>query len=116
MQLLENRVCDSYCGTGALGRAVVEHFLTAGAKWRLPWVVDAEVPLLEKQLGDRFPASQIHLKKVDVGDEAQTGKFVAEVAAKWSKVDILNQSGRRILGRKKRLPRPRSRNGRRCSI
>src|SRR5258708_7430035 len=70
-------------------RAVVEHFLAAGAKVAVPWVVDAEVPILQKQLGDRFPASQIHLKKTDVGDEAQIGTFVAEVATKWSKVDIL---------------------------
>jgi NAD(P)-dependent dehydrogenase (short-subunit alcohol dehydrogenase family) len=89
MQLLENRVAIITGGTGALGRAVVEHFLTAGAKVAVPWVVDAEVPLLEKQLGDHFPASQIHLKKADVGDEAQIGKFVAEVVSKWSKVDIL---------------------------
>jgi NAD(P)-dependent dehydrogenase (short-subunit alcohol dehydrogenase family) len=89
MQLLENRVAIITGGTGALGRAVVEHFLTAGAKVAVPWVVDAEVPILQKQLGDRFPASQIHLKKTDAGDEAQIGKFVAEVATKWSKVDIL---------------------------
>ena len=89
MQLLENRVAIITGGTGALGRAVVEHFLTAGAKVAVPWVVDAEVPILQKQLGDRFPASQIHLKKADAGDEGQIGKFVAEVASKWSKVDIL---------------------------
>jgi NAD(P)-dependent dehydrogenase (short-subunit alcohol dehydrogenase family) len=89
MQLLENRVAIITGGTGALGRAVVEHFLTSGAKVAVPWVVDAEVPILQKQLGDRFPASQIHLKKADVADEAQIGKFVAEVASKWSKVDIL---------------------------
>ncbi len=89
MQLLENRVAIITGGTGALGRAVVEHFLTAGAKVAVPWVVDAEVPILEKQLGDRFPASQIHLKKADVGDETQIGKFVAEVESMWSKVDIL---------------------------
>jgi NAD(P)-dependent dehydrogenase (short-subunit alcohol dehydrogenase family) len=68
---------------------VVENFLEAGAKVAVPWVVDAEVPMLEKQLGNRFPASEIYLKKADVGDEAQIGKFVAEVSAKWSKVDIL---------------------------
>src|SRR5260370_12945231 len=89
MQLLENRVAIITGGTGALGRAVVENFLAAGAKVAVPYVVDAEVPMLEKQLGNRFPASEIHLKKADVGDETQIGKFVAEVTAKWSKVDIL---------------------------
>ena len=81
MQLLENRVAIVTGGTGALGRAVVENFLTAGAKVAAPYVVDAEVPILEKQLGNRFPASEILLKKADVGDEAQISKFVADVAS-----------------------------------
>jgi len=89
MQLLENRVAIITGGTGALGRAVVEHFLSAGAKVAVPWVVDAEVPILQKQLGNRFPASEIFLKKADAGDEAQIREFVAEVASEWSKVDIL---------------------------
>jgi NAD(P)-dependent dehydrogenase (short-subunit alcohol dehydrogenase family) len=89
MQLLENRIAIVTGGTGALGRAVVENFLIAGAKVAAPYVVDAEVPMLREQLGDRFPASEIFLKKADVGDEAQTAQLVAEVAAKWGKVDIL---------------------------
>jgi NAD(P)-dependent dehydrogenase (short-subunit alcohol dehydrogenase family) len=89
MQMLENRAAIVTGGTGALGRAVVENFLTAGAKVAVPWVVDAEVPILEKQLGNRFPASEILLKKADVGDEAQIAKFVADVASRWSKIDIL---------------------------
>jgi NAD(P)-dependent dehydrogenase (short-subunit alcohol dehydrogenase family) len=89
MQLLENRIAIVTGGTGALGRAVVENFLGAGAKVAVPYVVDAEVPLLQRQLGDRFPASQIFLKKTDVGDEAQTAQFVGEVVSKWSKIEIL---------------------------
>lgn len=89
MQLLENRIAIVTGGTGALGRAVVENFLIAGAKVAAPYVVDAEVPILREQLGDRFPASEIFLKKADVGDEAQTAQLVAEVGAKWGKVDIL---------------------------
>src|SRR5579864_4771915 len=89
MQLLENRVAIVTGGTGALGRAVVENFLIAGAKAAVPYIVDAEVPILEKQLGGRFPASEIFLTKADVGDEAQTAKFVADVASKWSRIDIL---------------------------
>jgi len=89
MQLLENRIAIVTGGTGALGRAAVENFLIAGAKVAAPYVVDAEVPILREQLGDRFPASEIFLKKADVGDEAQTAQLVAEVAAKWGKVDIL---------------------------
>ena len=89
MQLLENRVAIVTGGTGALGRAVVENFLIAGANVAAPYVVDAEVPILQRQLGDRFPASGVLVQKADVGDEAQVAQFVAEVAAKWGKVDIL---------------------------
>jgi NAD(P)-dependent dehydrogenase (short-subunit alcohol dehydrogenase family) len=89
MQLLENRIAIVTGGTGALGRAVVEHFLTAGAQVAIPYVVDAEVPMLEKQLGGRFPQGSMLIKKVDVGDEAQVEKFVAEVAGKFGRIDIL---------------------------
>src|ERR1700730_4026290 len=89
MQILENRVAIVTGGTGALGRAVGEKFLIAGAKVAVPYVVDAEVPILQKQLGNRFPASEIFLKKADVGDEAQVAKFVADVASEWSKIYVL---------------------------
>jgi NAD(P)-dependent dehydrogenase (short-subunit alcohol dehydrogenase family) len=36
MQILENRVAIVTGGTGALGRAVVENFLMAGAKVAVP--------------------------------------------------------------------------------
>jgi NAD(P)-dependent dehydrogenase (short-subunit alcohol dehydrogenase family) len=89
MQILENRVAIITGGTGALGRAVVENFLIAGAKTAVPFVVDAEVPILQKQLGNRFPAAEIFLQKADVSDEAQTAKFVADAVAKCGRIDIL---------------------------
>src|ERR1700683_4192116 len=89
MQILENRVAIVTGGTGALGRAVVENFLMAGAKTAVPYVVDAEVPLLQKQLGNRFPASEIFLQKADVSDEAQTSKLGADPAAKGGKSETL---------------------------
>ena len=89
MQLLENRIAIVTGGTGALGRAVVENFLVGGAKVAVPYVVDAEVPLLQAQLGDRFPASELFLKKTDVSEEPQTARFVTDVVAKWGKIDIL---------------------------
>lgn len=89
MELLENRVAIITGGTGALGRAVAEHFLIAGAKVAILYVIDAEVPLLNKQLDKRFPEAQMLLKKVDVSDEARAAKFVEEVAAKFGKIDIL---------------------------
>src|SRR5882757_407607 len=89
MQQLENRVAIITGGTGALGRAVTENFLTAGARVAIPWVVEAEIPILEKQLGNRFPASATFLKQVDVADEKQFGDFATEVESKFGKVDIL---------------------------
>jgi NAD(P)-dependent dehydrogenase (short-subunit alcohol dehydrogenase family) len=89
MQQLENRIAIITGGTGALGRAVVENFLVAGAQVAVPYVVDAEVPILHKQLGDRFPASAIFLKKTDVGNEAQTAQLVNDVVARWNRIDIL---------------------------
>ena len=99
MQLLENRVAIVTGGTGALGRAVVENFLTAGAKVAVPYVVDAEVPMLEKQLGNRFPSTELFVKKADVGDEAQIAKFVADVESRWNKIEYPGEPGGRILGR-----------------
>ncbi|MDO8432244.1 MAG: SDR family NAD(P)-dependent oxidoreductase [Candidatus Binatus sp.] len=89
MQQLENRVAIITGGTGALGRAVSENFLTAGARVAIPWVVEAEVPMLEAQLGNRFPSSATFLKKADVCDEKLFGDFAAEVESKWGKIDIL---------------------------
>jgi NAD(P)-dependent dehydrogenase (short-subunit alcohol dehydrogenase family) len=89
MQTLESRIAIITGGTGALGRAVAENFLVAGAKVAIPYVVDAEVPMLQERLGGRFPDSQLLLRKADVGVEAQVKQFTDEVAAKWSRVDIL---------------------------
>ena len=89
MELLENRVAIITGGTGALGRAVTEHFLVCGGKVAVPYIVDAEVPMLERQLGNRFPKERLMLRKIDVGVEAQTRKLVEEVAAAWGRVDIL---------------------------
>ena len=89
MQSLENRIAIVTGGTGALGRAVSENFLVAGAKVAIPYVVDAEVPMLRERLGNRFPDSQLLLRKADVGIEAQMKQFADEVAAKWNRIDIL---------------------------
>jgi NAD(P)-dependent dehydrogenase (short-subunit alcohol dehydrogenase family) len=108
MELLENRVAIVSGGTGALGRAVSEYFLESGAKVAIPYVVDAEVPLLEKRIGDRFPilrvqmgtpgnissttnltVPQMLLKRCDVGIESEIDTFVSDVISKWGKLDIL---------------------------
>jgi NAD(P)-dependent dehydrogenase (short-subunit alcohol dehydrogenase family) len=89
MQSLENRIAIVTGGTGALGRAVTENFLVAGAKVAIPYVVDAEVPMLRERLGNRFPDTQLFLRKADVGVEAEVKKFAEEVTDKWNRADIL---------------------------
>ena len=71
MELLEGRVAIITGGSGALGRAAVEYFLIAGAKVAVPYIVDAEVPLLQQRLGERFPPVQILMRKCDVAVEEQ---------------------------------------------
>lgn len=86
---LENRVAIITGGTGALGRAVAEHFLESGARVAIPYIVDAEVPLLQKRLGNRASDQRLFLKRADVGVEAQAAGLVEEAAARFGKLDIL---------------------------
>jgi NAD(P)-dependent dehydrogenase (short-subunit alcohol dehydrogenase family) len=89
MEKLESKVAIVTGGTGALGRAVVENFMIAGARAAVPWIVEAEVPMLRNRLGNRFPDDQIMLSRVNVGDEAEAAKFVGEVAQRFGRIDIL---------------------------
>ena len=89
MELLEGRVAIVTGGSGALGRAVVENFLVAGASVAVPYIVDAEIPLLEQRLGGRFPSNQILTRKCDVGLEDQSAKLVEDVVRTFGKLDIL---------------------------
>jgi NAD(P)-dependent dehydrogenase (short-subunit alcohol dehydrogenase family) len=89
MKLLENRVAIISGGTGALGRAVADYFVESGARVAIPWVVEPEVPLLKKRLGDRCSDANVFLNRADVGDEAQIASFVNDVTGKFGKLDIL---------------------------
>jgi len=89
MGLLQGRVAIITGGTGALGRAVSDQFLAEGARVAIPWVVDAELPLLEQRLGRRFTKSDVFLERVDVRDEAAFVAFVDLVVERWSKIDAL---------------------------
>ncbi len=89
MELLEGRIAIITGGSGALGRAAVEYFLIAGAKVAVPYIVDAEVPLLQQRLGNRFPSSQVLMRKCDVGVEEQISQLVDEVLHGFGKLDIL---------------------------
>lgn len=88
MQMLQDRVAIITGGTGALGRATAAHFLESGAKVAIPWIVDVEVPMLEERVGKR-PASQLMLKRADVGDERAVRQFVEETAKHFARIDIL---------------------------
>src|SRR5581483_3597812 len=89
MQLLGGRVAIVTGGSGALGRAVTEHFLVSGARVAVPYIIDAEVPLLERRLGGRFPSSQIMLRKCDVGVEERVAAVVEERARAWGRIVVL---------------------------
>src|SRR5947208_2509104 len=89
MELLEGRIAIVSGGSGALGRAVVEHFLVAGARVAVPYIIDAEIPLLERRLEGRFPSNQILTRKCDVGIEDQIAKLVDNVVSTFGKLDIL---------------------------
>jgi NAD(P)-dependent dehydrogenase (short-subunit alcohol dehydrogenase family) len=89
MELLKDRVAMITGGTGALGRAVSEHFLANGARVAVPYIIDAEVPLFNERMGNRFAGSSMLLRKVDVGDEHQVEKLVEEILRQWNRVDIL---------------------------
>ncbi len=89
MASLDNRVAVVTGGTGALGRAVSEHFLECGAKLAVPYIVDEEVPLLRQRLGNRFPEANLMLRKADVGREEQVASLVNEVVRQWARIDIL---------------------------
>ncbi len=89
MQLLEDRVAIITGGSGALGRVLTEYFLQAGAKVAVPYVVDAEIPLLNQRLANRFPANQIATHRCDVGVESEVAALIDRVAGQWGKIDIL---------------------------
>jgi NAD(P)-dependent dehydrogenase (short-subunit alcohol dehydrogenase family) len=89
MELLKGRVAIITGGTGALGRAVTENFLRNGATVAIPYVVDAEVPMLRSRLGNQFPENRLTLRKSDVAKEDQIASFVAETARAHGKIDAL---------------------------
>ncbi len=89
MEKLEDKVAIITGGTGALGRAAVETFLAAGAKVAVPWIVEAEVPMLHERLGSRFPSDQLMLARANIGIEAEAGRFVEGVVKRFGRVDIL---------------------------
>ncbi len=89
MELLKDRIAMITGGTGALGRAVAEHFAANGAKLAVPWIVEPEVPMFKQRLGNRFSESNVMLGKVDLGSEGEVAKFVDDAVKQFGRVDIL---------------------------
>lgn len=89
MELLKDRVAIITGGTGALGRAVADHFSSNGAKLAVPWIVEPEVPLFKQRLGNRCTDTTVMLAKVDLGNESEVASFVDNAAKKFGRVDIL---------------------------
>lgn len=89
MQLLEDRVAIVTGGCGALGRAVVELFLTEGARVAVPYPEQGEAQRLLQRLGDRFPDSAFKLIAADLTDFDQVRQMVDEVVTAWGKIDAL---------------------------
>src|SRR5580700_8751779 len=89
MALLQDNVAMITGGTGALGRAVADRFLGEGAKVAIPYIIDAEVPMLEQRLGGRFAQSNLLVSKIDVSNPCQLTKFVDDTVKKFGRVDAL---------------------------
>ncbi len=74
-------------GTGALGRAVVEHFVENGASVHVPWVVEAEVDELRGVLGKEF--TRVRLYRSDVTAEPSVSALFRDIEAAGHHVEVL---------------------------
>ena len=85
---LEERLAIIIGGTGALGRTVAKTFANAGAKLSIPYIVDGEAALIQKELGSLM--SRVNLSKVDMFNSMEVQNFVKQTAGKFGgRIDIL---------------------------
>ncbi len=84
---LDGKVAIVTGGTGALGRAVAKEFASSEARLSIPYIVDGEVALVEKELGTL--KSKVSLAKVDMFKWSDVQNFVKQTAGKFGKIDIL---------------------------
>src|SRR5919109_3796367 len=87
MNGLTGRVAIITGGTGALGRAVSEAFLQAGATVIAPYIVEAEVPLLRHRVGAYV--SRLECPKADVTQEQEVRTLVRSAAERHGRIDML---------------------------
>jgi NAD(P)-dependent dehydrogenase (short-subunit alcohol dehydrogenase family) len=83
----QDRVAIVTGGSGALGGAVTHELLENGARVAVPYRGDGDWVALETRAG----AAREHLwgGKVDLTNAAAVERFVAEVARRWERVDLL---------------------------
>lgn len=83
----QDRVALITGGTGALGRAVVRHFLDGGAKVHVSWVVAGEVERLQASLGADFPRLTMH--RADLTQEEDVAALFEAIEEADGGVDVL---------------------------
>ena len=77
-------------GSEGIGKALVQQFLTLGAKVATCGRNEGKLALLTQE----HPTSHLFTMKVDVAVQADCDAFVSAVAAKWNGIDILiNNAG-----------------------
>jgi NAD(P)-dependent dehydrogenase (short-subunit alcohol dehydrogenase family) len=76
-------------GTGALGTAVVETFVDAGAHVTVSWVAERERDALLTELGSA--AERVRLEQADVTDPDSVAALCAAAAKRTGQLDVLVQ-------------------------
>jgi NAD(P)-dependent dehydrogenase (short-subunit alcohol dehydrogenase family) len=75
-------------GSGALGQAITNRFLSEGAVVAVPWIVDRERDRLEASV-DIATRKRLHLERRDVSDDAAMDAFVTGILAAHGRLDVL---------------------------
>ena len=76
-------------GTGALGTAVVQAFVHAGARVTVSWVVEAERDALYQELG--AAAKRVKLERADVTDPDAVAALCVTATEPTGRLDVLAQ-------------------------
>jgi len=87
MSQLDGKIALVTGGTGALGGAVVDAFLSAGALVHATYIVPDEVPLLQARVGAR--AARLTCVEADVGRAPEVERLVGGVLARHGRLDAL---------------------------
>jgi NAD(P)-dependent dehydrogenase (short-subunit alcohol dehydrogenase family) len=86
---MENRAVLVTGGTGALGTAVVQAFVHAGARVTVSWVVEAERDALREELG--AAAKRVKLERADVTDPDAVAALCVTATEPTGRLDVLAQ-------------------------